>query len=110
MIGGKLASYRFFAQELCDRVAPHDFDVSAPCETHIRPLPGGDRVPDAIDFADKYGITPVAARRLVYRQGTRAVGILERAARRPEEHDVTCPCEPVLEAEVRHAVRDEMAR
>jgi glycerol-3-phosphate dehydrogenase len=110
MIGGKLASYRFFAQELCDRVAPHEFDVTAPCETHIRPLPGGDRVPDAIDFADKYGITPVAARRLVYRHGTRAVRILERAARRPEERDVTCPCEPVLEAEVRHAVRDEMAR
>jgi glycerol-3-phosphate dehydrogenase len=36
--------------------------------------------------------------------------VLERVARRPVERDVTCPCEPVLEAEVRHVVREEMAR
>ncbi len=110
MIGGKLASYRLFAQELSDRVAGHDFDVQVPCSTHVRPLPGGDGIPDALELADKHGLTPVAARRLVYRHGTLALRILERAARRPSERDVTCPCEPVLEAEVRHAIRDEMAR
>ncbi len=43
MIGGKLASYRLFAQELSDVVAPRDFGVQAPCTTHERPLPGGER-------------------------------------------------------------------
>jgi glycerol-3-phosphate dehydrogenase len=109
MIGGKLASYRLFAQEVCDRVAPSDFGVQIRCSTHSRPLPGGERVLDAIAIAEAHRMTPVAARRLVYRHGTRALRILERATRRPGENDVTCPCEPVLEAEVRHAVREEMA-
>jgi glycerol-3-phosphate dehydrogenase len=110
MIGGKLASYRLFAQELSDRVAARDFDLQVPCTTHTRPLPGGERVLDAIAVADEHGLTPVAARRLIYRHGTRALRILERTAQRPSEREVTCPCEPVLEAEVRHAIREEMAR
>ncbi|HEY8039593.1 MAG TPA: FAD-dependent oxidoreductase, partial [Polyangiaceae bacterium] len=110
MIGGKLASYRLFSQELSDLVAPREFDVNVPCATHRRPLPGGERVPDAVELAARNALTPVAARRLVYRHGARAVRVLERAASRPSERDVTCPCEPVLEAEVRHVVRHEMAR
>jgi glycerol-3-phosphate dehydrogenase len=110
MIGGKLASYRMFAQELSDIVAPRHFDLNVPCSTHERPLPGGDRVPDALALADAHGVTPVCARRLVYRHGSRAQDVFERAARVPTEHDVVCPCEPVLEAEVRHVVREEMAR
>jgi glycerol-3-phosphate dehydrogenase len=110
MIGGKLASYRLFAQELSDLVAPRDFSVNAPCSTHVRPLPGGERVPDAVALGAQYGITPVAARRLVYRHGQRAVAILERTRARPADRDVACVCEPVLEAEVRHAVRHELAR
>jgi glycerol-3-phosphate dehydrogenase len=109
MIGGKLASYRLFAQELSDRVAAHDFQVQTPCATHLRPLPGGDAVPDALAFAASHHLTPVAARRLVYRHGTRALRIVERAGDRPSLLHVTCPCEPVLEGEVRHAVREEMA-
>jgi glycerol-3-phosphate dehydrogenase len=110
MVGGKLASYRIFAQELCDLVAPRHFDVTVACTTHERPLPGGDRVPDAFALAEAHGVTPVCARRLVYRHGSRAHDVFERAARVPAEHDVVCPCEPVLEAEVRHVVREEMAR
>ncbi|HEX3771415.1 MAG TPA: glycerol-3-phosphate dehydrogenase/oxidase [Polyangiaceae bacterium] len=110
MIGGKLASYRMFAQELSDLVAPRHFDLNVPCSTHERPLPGGDRVPDALALAEAHGVTPVCARRLVYRHGSRAHLVFERAARVPTEHDVVCPCEPVLEAEVRHVVREEMAR
>ena len=110
MIGGKLASYRIFSQELSDLVALKDFDVSTPCSTHTRALPGGERVPDALELADKHGITPVASRRLVYRHGARSLRILERAASRPSEKDMTCPCEPVLEAEVRHVIKHEMAR
>jgi glycerol-3-phosphate dehydrogenase len=113
MIGGKLASYRLFAQELCDRVAPHHFEVDVPCSTHSRPLPGGDRAPDSAEvlaLAAEYTLTPVAARRLVYRHGTRASRILEGTAGRPRDREMICPCEPVIEAEVRHAVRHELAR
>jgi glycerol-3-phosphate dehydrogenase len=110
MIGGKLASYRLFAQELCDVVAPRDFAVHTPCSTHTRRLPGGDAIPDASSIAEKYGVTPVAARRLVYRYGGRSLEVLERTAQRPAERDVTCPCEPVLEAEVRYTIRNELAR
>ena len=110
MIGGKLASYRLFSQELSDRVAARDFDVQVPCTTHVRPLPGGDGIPNSLDLASEYGIAPVAARRLVYRHGTIALRILDRTRMRPSERDVTCACEPVVEAEVRHAICDEMAR
>jgi glycerol-3-phosphate dehydrogenase len=110
MIGGKLASYRIFAQALSDRIAPIDFDVHVPCSTHTRPLPGGDALPEAIGIAARHGVTPVSARRIVYRHGTRALRILERSERSAAERDVVCPCEPVLEAEVRHVVREEMAR
>jgi glycerol-3-phosphate dehydrogenase len=110
LIGGKLASYRMFAQELSDQVATHDFESSVPCTTHTQCLPGGERVPDALLVAERNGLTPVAARRLVYRHGERVGRVLERMARSPAERDATCPCEPVLEAEVRHVVREELAR
>ena len=109
MIGGKLASYRLFAQELCDVVAPRDFAMQVPCTTHMRPLPGGDHVPDAVALATQYGVTPVAARRLVYRHGSRAIPIFDRMKDDPRDGHVVCPCEPVLEGEVRHAVRSELA-
>ncbi len=60
-------------------------------------------------MSEPYGVTPVGARRLLYRHGARALRVLERTARDPAEADIVCPCEPVLEAEVRHAVREEMA-
>lgn len=110
MIGGKLASFRLFAQELCDVLAPRDFGLNAPCSTHIRALPGGDGALDAVELGEAHGITPVAARRLIYRHGERARHVLERAARRPSERDATCVCEPVLEAEIRFVVREELAR
>jgi glycerol-3-phosphate dehydrogenase len=109
MIGGKLASYRLFAQEMSDRIA-QDLAPSTKCTTHTKPLPGGDRVPDALAIAEQHELTPIAARRLVYRHGSRAIRILQRIAKRPRERDVVCACEPVLEAEVRHAIKDEMAR
>jgi glycerol-3-phosphate dehydrogenase len=109
LVGGKLASYRLFAQEAADLVASKDFGSNTPCSTHTRALPGGDRVPDAMALAREHEVTPVAARRLVFRQGVLAERVLERVARDPKEGDVVCACEPVLEAEVRHAVREEWA-
>ena len=109
MIGGKLASYRLFAQEMSDRIA----EVLAPdtvCTTHEKPLPGGDRVPDALPLAAQHELLPVLARRLVYRHGSRVSRILARMTKRPTERAIVCVCEPVCEAEVRHAIGEEMAR
>jgi glycerol-3-phosphate dehydrogenase len=110
MIGGKLASYRLFAQELCDHLVDSDFGIQAPCTTHTRPLPGGERVPNALGLAEAYQITPVTARRLVYRHGQRALRVLDSTRQHAAYRDVTCPCEPVLEAEVRYVLREELAR
>jgi glycerol-3-phosphate dehydrogenase len=109
MIGGKLASYRLFAEEASDVVAKR-LNVDTRGRTHEVALPGGDRVPDAIAIANRAPITPLSARRLVYRHGSRVDAVVERIARSPEESRVVCDCEPVLEAEVRHVVREEMAR
>ncbi|MEO8875773.1 MAG: glycerol-3-phosphate dehydrogenase/oxidase [Polyangiaceae bacterium] len=109
MIGGKLASYRLFAQEMSDIIGP-ELAPGARCTTHVKPLPGGDKVPDAIVLAGENEIAPVAGRRLVYRHGSRAKKILQRLVKKPRERAVVCACEPVLEAEVRHVIAHEMAR
>lgn len=108
LLGGKLASYRLFAQEASDRVAAR-LAPATRSTTHARPLPGGERVPDALRLAEDHDVTPVAARRLVYRHGNRTEPILARLSRTPKEREVVCPCEPVTAAEVRHVVAEEMA-
>ncbi len=108
MIGGKLASYRIFAQEMSDRIA-RDLAPESRCRTHLDVLPGGDREPDALRLATASEITPVAARRLTYRHGSIAEQVTERIAKEPRERAVVCACEPVLEAEVRHVVEREHA-
>ncbi len=109
MIGGKLASYRAFSQEMADTLAT-ELAPGVLCSTHTKPLPGGDAVPDAIALAEEHGITPVAARRLVFRHGSRSLRVLSRLERDPKEREIVCACEPVLSAEVRHAIKRELAR
>jgi glycerol-3-phosphate dehydrogenase len=109
MIGGKLASYRLFAEEMTDVLGRY-FGLPAECHTHRTHLPGGDEVIDPFALAERLAVDAVAARRLVYRHGSRARRIEERIHEAPREASVVCPCEPVLEAEVRHAVVEEMAR
>ena len=109
MVGGKLASYRLFAEEMTDVLAAR-FGLGVPCATHTSPLPGGDAVCDSLKLATRLSIDAVAARRLVYRHGSRAERIAERIQKRPREAVTVCPCEPVLEAEVRYAVKHELAR
>lgn len=108
MIGGKLASYRLFAYETMEMLAPR-LGVKAPCTTHSRPLPGGEARADEARIASEAGVDPIAARRLAYRHGARALRIVERIQKRPREAAVVCPCEPVLEAEIRHVIQEEMA-
>ena len=108
MVGGKLASYRAFAEEMTDVVASV-LKNGERCRTHVAKLPGGEQAPDANALADQLVIAPVAARRIVYRHGARVREIAERIARNEDEARVVCACEPVLEAEVRLAVREELA-
>ncbi len=109
MVGGKLASYRLFAEEMTD-VLSERFSLGARSATATSFLPGGDEVCDPFALARRAGIDAVAARRLVYRHGSRAVRIEERMKQRPREASVVCPCEPVTEAEVRYVVKHELAR
>jgi glycerol-3-phosphate dehydrogenase len=106
MIGGKLASYRLFAEELTNGLA-HDLARGTRCRTHEVHLPGGEKTESDIDLALTFGIDRLAAKRLIYRHGTRARHILSSA--RESERRTICPCEPVLEAEVRHVIRHEWA-
>lgn len=109
MVGGKLASYRLFAEEMTDILAAW-FGVARPCRTHVAHLPGGDAAMDAFALAERLGVDAVAARRLVYRHGSRAARIEERVRARPREAVTVCVCEPVIEAEVRYAIQHELAR
>jgi glycerol-3-phosphate dehydrogenase len=108
MIGGKLASYRIFAEEMTDIVAQRLGNTAEP-RTHIAPLPGGDQVIDPLSLCRGGAIDPVAAMRLEYRHGSRAQRVLERIERNPREGRVVCVCEPVTEAEVRYVVEHELA-
>jgi glycerol-3-phosphate dehydrogenase len=109
MIGGKLASYRIFAEEMTDAIARR-LGVGVASRTHVVPLPGGDELLDPIALAADAGIEPIAGARLEYRHGARALRVVERIARDRREGAMLCPCEPVLEAEVRYVVRHEWAQ
>jgi glycerol-3-phosphate dehydrogenase len=109
MIGGKLASYRIFAEEMTDILAAR-FGLSVLSSTHEKPLPGGDTHVDPATLGQQMGIETVAAKRLTYRHGSRALHVAERVRERPREACTVCVCEPVTEAEVRHVIRHEWAR
>ena len=108
MIGGKLAAYRLMAEECTDAVCRR-LDRELPCTTHQHPLPGGGEGPDLEQLASSFEVSPYATARLAYRHGDRAQQVLET------EPGITggatvCRCEPVLETELLHAIRNEGAR
>ena len=109
MIGGKLASYRMFAEEMTDVLAAR-FGLSVMSSTHEKPLPGGDVILNAGELAQQMDVETIAAKRLTFRHGSRALRIAERVRERPREACTVCVCEPVIEAEVRHVIRHEWAR
>ncbi|HEX2879311.1 MAG TPA: glycerol-3-phosphate dehydrogenase/oxidase [Polyangiaceae bacterium] len=109
MLGGKLASYRLFSEELSDVVAKR-LGNTVRGTTHQKALPGGDEQLDPLLLAQEAAIDPMAATRLEYRHGSRARRITQRVQDNPREAAVVCPCEPVIEAEVRYVVQHELAR
>jgi len=109
MLGGKLASYRQFSEEMTD-VVVRRLRVQASCRTHTTPLPGGDEQVDPMHLVVRGGMEAVTATRLEYRHGGRSLRVLERMLKDPREAAVVCPCEPVTEAEIRYTVAHELAR
>jgi glycerol-3-phosphate dehydrogenase len=107
--GGKLASYRAMAEEAVDVVGRH-LGVVRPCRTAEEPLSGGDAPADEGALAERYRLPGQAIRRLAYRHGSLAAEVLAPCAEAPSQRRALCRCEPVLEAEVRWAVRRESAR
>lgn len=109
MVGGKLASYRMFAEEMTDLLGQR-LGNRAKGTTHVSPLPGGDEQVDPLELAREYGVDPIVATRLEYRHGSRSRRVLDRVPAEPAEASVVCSCEPVIEAEVRYVVEHEWAR
>jgi glycerol-3-phosphate dehydrogenase len=108
MLGGKLASYRQFSEEMTDVVARR-LRIATKCRTHTSPLPGGDENVDPMQLVVRGGMEAVTATRLEYRHGGRSLRVVERMLRDPREAAVVCPCEPVTEAEIRYTVVHELA-
>jgi glycerol-3-phosphate dehydrogenase len=108
MMGGKLASYRIFAEEMTDMIATR-LGNTREKRTHLSPLPGGDQTIDPLSLLEMVRIDPIAAIRLEYRHGSRALRIVSRIREFPREARVICECEPVTEAEIRYVVENELA-
>jgi len=107
MIGGKLASYRAFSEEMSDVIA-NRCQTSKPCSTHIMSLPGGEHPLSADALTETFALSEVVAARLIGRQGATSLRILQEAA--PFERRVVCVCESVTACEVRHVCQHEFAR
>lgn len=109
MIGGKLASYRIFAEQMTDVIAQR-LGNRAEKRTHISPLPGGEDTIDPMQLALDGSVDAMSAVRLEYRHGSRARRVIERIKKEPREGRVVCDCEPVTEAEIRYVAEHEFAR
>ncbi|MEW5853414.1 MAG: glycerol-3-phosphate dehydrogenase/oxidase [Myxococcota bacterium] len=109
MSGGKLASYRQFAQEATDVVAKALKNTTA-CRTHVEPLPGGEAPPDLELWSKAFQWPMLQIGRLAYRHGSRARKVLDLAEMEPAWVNTVCACEPVTEAELRYVIQNEQVR
>src|SRR5262245_14562698 len=107
--GGKLATCRLMSEEAVDTVCRR-LGREAACTTHLKPLPGGEEEIKPEEIAGKFQIPLYAAIRLVDRHGCRAQEVMKLAPSHLNQRNIICDCEPVLEAEIRYAVRHEWAR
>jgi len=106
--GGKLASYRLMSEEAADLIC-QKLGCSAKCQTHLIPLPGGEKIVSDKELAQEYGVPCYAVHRMIYRHGAKSVEILELTRERPELKQIVCRCEPVLAAELVWCIKNEMA-
>src|SRR6266849_244185 len=104
--GGKLSMYRLMAEQTSDAVC-RKLGHDAPCTTATKPLPGNESdMEPAAELARRCGIPALAAVKLQSRHGSRAEKVLDggRAGR------LVCRCEPMTEAELAYAARNEQVR
>jgi glycerol-3-phosphate dehydrogenase len=106
LTGGKLASYRIQAEQAADALCRF-LGHAATCTTHLHPLPGGQNKPDEQALAREFGVSVLAARRLVGRHGGLAPEVLRVGRDMPTGFDLVDPAEPLLECELRYCIRHE---
>jgi glycerol-3-phosphate dehydrogenase len=107
--GGKLAAYRQLSEEVATLIAKRVGNAT-PCVTHEKPLPGAEEPLDVDAMArDLPARSRLALGRMAYRHGVRSKRMLAACEVDPRQGAHCCGCEPVTEAEVRYAARNELA-
>ena len=116
VIGTSLTTYRSLAAKAVDCVAQvlQDLDgreTPGPAGTDRHPLPGGEiRNPDLlVDVLEREGIARRVAEHLVASHGGEAPAIVRMALENPSLGRLVIPGQPVLRAELHHAIQREMA-
>ncbi|MFW9834155.1 MAG: FAD-dependent oxidoreductase [Candidatus Thorarchaeota archaeon] len=104
--GGKLVTCRHMAEAATD-IITKKLGINEKCTTHKEPLPGNEDDVDIEELAKEYGISLHTLERMRTRRGTEMVKILEMTKDHPEWKTSICTCEPVIEAEIRYAIREE---
>jgi len=104
--GGKLVTCRIMAEDVTDLVC-EKLGKKVKCTTHETPLPGNEEDVDIIELSKEYGVSLHALERMRARRGTEMVKILELTKDHPEWKTTICTCEPIIEAEIRFAIREE---
>jgi glycerol-3-phosphate dehydrogenase len=104
--GGKLVMCRHMAEAVTDLVCTK-LGKDASCRTHEEVLPGNDADVDVIALSNEYGIALHALERMRARRGTEMLKVLDLTKEHPEWKTTICTCEPVIEAEIRYAIRNE---
>jgi glycerol-3-phosphate dehydrogenase len=104
--GGKLSMYRLMAEQTSDAVC-RKLGHQAPCTTATRPLPGNESdVEPPAELARRCGIPALAAIKLQTRHGSNAGKVLDEGG----NGRLLCRCEPITEAELIFATRNEQVR
>lgn len=105
--GGKLMTYRLMAEKAVDLVAGY-LDVSTPCRTHEKPLPGSEKDEPPMKRIRRFsGVPESVAGSTLARHGARAHQALKRD---PESAALICECEMVTRGEVEYALETLGAR
>jgi glycerol-3-phosphate dehydrogenase len=104
--GGKLVMCRHMAEAATDMVCKK-LGKDVKCTTHTEPLSGNEASVDVLTLAAQYNLSRHAVERLRARRGTELGKVLELTRDHPEWLSTICACEPVIEAEIRYAIREE---
>lgn len=105
--GGKLTTHRKIAEKVVDELSRFLGHHFRRCPTLETPLPGARSGPT---YQNNAGLSLDVSRMLKARYGTRATLVVDIVRERPELEVKLAADAPAIEAEVVHAVRNEMAQ